>query len=130
MLKKDVYKVWQAGRTVAITAALRMLDLNTNVGVTFRRFASIFTTANYGIFTDGSVLSLGLSGADYLIILIGCVILLAVSLLERKKKICVRLERRGYAAMWIAFALLIVLTLTFGAYGMGYDSSQFIYNQF
>ena len=130
LLKKDLYKGMQAARTVAITACLRMLDLNTSVAVTFRRFGSIFTTANYHIFTDGSILSLGLSGADYIIILVGILVMFAVSLLACRKTVMDRLEKRGYAAVYACFALLIVLTLVFGAYGIGYDSSQFIYNQF
>ena len=31
---------------------------------------------------------------------------------------------------YIAFSLLAIIILVFGAYGVGYDSSQFIYNQF
>ena len=31
---------------------------------------------------------------------------------------------------WVLFGTLFVVILLFGAYGVGYDASQFIYNQF
>ena len=34
------------------------------------------------------------------------------------------------ALLWCVFGALFVLILLFGAYGIGYDASQFIYNQF
>ena len=128
--KNKAFIVLQCVRTVGITAALRMLDLNTSVGVTFARLGSIFTGGNYSIFADGSIFNLGLGGADYIIVAIGCVAMLAVSLLAGKKKVSLRLEEKGYGAVYAAIAVLICVTLIFGAYGIGYDSSQFIYNQF
>ena len=128
--KNTGYKIMQAARTVAITASLRLLDLNTDVGVTFRRFFSIFYTPNYEILTDGSVMSLGLGVFDYVIIAIGIAAMLIVSLIGRKVSVRDALAKKGFALPYISIAVLCFAVLVFGAYGTGYDASQFIYNQF
>ena len=54
----------------------------------------------------------------------------AVSCVQEKCG-CVReLMWKKTAVPYVVFALLALCILVFGAYGVGYDSSQFIYNQF
>ena len=76
-------------------------------------------------------LGLGLSAADYILLFICLLVILAVSVIQ---------ERRGSVrdiifsspAEWkyIVFGVLTIVVIVFGAYGIGYDQSQFIYNQF
>ena len=35
-----------------------------------------------------------------------------------------------FAGRWAIFSALLLIIIVFGAYGLGYDASQFIYNQF
>lgn len=79
-------------------------------------------------------MSLGLGTADYVVLSIGLVILITVSLIQRdgsvRQKIAQRPHAVRYAINSLAYYALIIIILVFGAYGVGYDSSQFIYNQF
>ena len=67
-------------------------------------------------------------------LLIGLIILITVSLIQRdgsiRDKIAQRPRTVRYALNSLAYYALIIAILVFGAYGIGYDSSQFIYNQF
>ena len=51
------------------------------------------------------------------------------SLLGRKEPARERLARRPGLA-WGGCALLVVCMVIFGVYGIGFDATQFIYNQF
>ena len=107
-----------------------MFDCYVSVADTFRAFASMFTTANWQILWNGELLNLGLSMLDYGILIFGVIILIAVSLIQRSGKVRDKIASRPYPvrfALW--FGLFIVILLV-GAYGIGYDSSQFIYNRF
>ena len=37
------------------------------------------------------------------------------------------LRSKGIVLLWAAFMLLVIATLVFGMYGLGYDSGSFIY---
>ena len=53
----------------------------------------------------------------------------AVSSLGKERSVRERLYDKP-ALTWCVFGAIFVLILLFGAYGIGYDASQFIYNQF
>lgn len=89
----------------------------------------MFTEGNWGVLVDGSMLKLGLSAADYIIAAAAVLIMFAVSIAGIKKSIRERLATRPVAAFAV-FASLAIATAVFGVYGIGYDSSQFIYTQF
>ena len=90
----------------------------------------MFTTSNWGALTDGSLLELGASAADFIVIAIGIILMFMVSLLQGKKKIADRLEEKPVALRYIVLLVLILAAVVLGAYGIGYDATQFIYNQF
>lgn len=124
------YKLFQVGRTFLLISVLKMFDCYTSVGTTFRMFGSMFTAGNWKVLWDGSLLKLGMSAADYVVLAVGTVVLLAVSLLQRSGSVRDKIAARPYpvrAVLWIG---LFVSVLVFGAYGIGYDASQFIYNRF
>ncbi|MBS5570370.1 MAG: MBOAT family protein [Clostridiales bacterium] len=124
------YKSFEILRTVFLLSSLRMLDCYRDVPLTFRMFGGIFTEGNYAELLGGGFLKLGLSGWDYAVVLAGGLLLFGVSMLQRTGSVRERLYRRSFPLQGAVIALLLVSILIFGAYGIGYDSSQFIYNQF
>ena len=80
---------------------------------------------------DGTLLTLGLSAADYVILLLALLLVFFVSLWQEKgRSVREAVAARAWpvrVAVWYGLFLLVLL---FGAYGIGYDASQFIYNQF
>ena len=96
--------------------------------MTFRMWGSMVTVWNpREVF--GGVLHLGLGVADYVIIALGCILMGVVSSMSMRKSVRERLWDRPILSAILCGALFVVI-LTFGAYGIGYDASQFIYNQF
>ena len=61
---------------------------------------------------------------------VGVALMFAVSCVQEKFGEVRELLWKRKAMAYIAFSLLAIIILVFGAYGVGYDSSQFIYNQF
>lgn len=128
------YRLFQVIRTVLLMSSLRLLDCYRDVPMTFRMFGTMFTKFNIGKLFDGSLMNLGLKMADYAVLLVGLVILITVSLIQRDGNVRHRIAEKSrvmrYAVNSLAYYALIIAILVFGAYGVGYDSSQFIYNQF
>ena len=116
-------------RTYLLMGAIRMFDCYASVPKTFAAIGSIFTTWNPSVLADGSMLTLGLSAADYIVLAVGSAVIFIVSLLGEKRPIRERMEEKPVLRTALTAALVIVILL-FGIYGIGYDASQFIYNQF
>ena len=124
------YKIFTVLRTFLLMSVLRSFDCYRDVPLTFKMVGTIFTTPNVGIVFDGSLLQLGIGVFDYIVLFVGLMILFTVSMLQRTGSVREKIARKPYAvrfALWFALFLLVLLT---GAYGVGYDASQFIYNQF
>ena len=121
------YDAFSAIRTVFIMSSIRMLDCYGDVGVTFKAFFSIFWVNNWG---KAVVTDLGITTADYLVLAVGVVVLFLVSLASRTTDIRDRILAKNEIVCYPVLALLFVTILIFGVYGIGYDSSQFIYNRF
>ncbi len=124
------YKAFCVIRTVLLMSALRMFDCYRDVTVTIKLFFSMFTTWNLAEVWNGNMLKLGLGVLDYIIILFGVVLIFVVSMLQRGKSVRTRIAELPYPVRVGLWLMLFVIVLLAGAYGQGYDESQFIYNQF
>lgn len=128
---KAPYEVFQVIRTILLMSCIRMFDCYRDVPLTFKMVGTMFTRFNPQVIFNGALLELGLSAADYIVLLIGFFIVLGVSLVKLKTD---SIREAVYAKPAVLYygimALLFLTTIVFGAYGAGYDSSQFIYNQF
>lgn len=128
--EKWAFRAFQVVRTVLLMSTLRMFDCYRDVPLTFKMFGSMFTTWNWGELFSGGLLNLGLDIKDYVILFIGFLVLLTVSLVQRSGKVRDKIAAKALpvrVAIWYGLFLAVLL---FGAYGVGYDASQFIYNQF
>ena len=111
-------------------SSLRMFDCYRDVPLTFKMFGSMFTTFNWGEVLSGGLMGLGLTLVDYLILFIGLIILFTVSMVQRSGKVRDKIAAKPVVFRTLLWYGLFLLLLLFGAYGVGYDASQFIYNQF
>ena len=126
------YNVFQMFRTFWLMGAIRILDVYRNVPTSFKQVGSIFTTGGWGSIFSADIAKLGLTGPDYTVLFIGCVLMIAVSVVRYRQKDDIRanIEACGTVAVTAVILALVFAVLIFGAYGVGYDASQFIYNQF
>ena len=129
--KKAPYTVFQIVRTILLMSAIRMFDCYRNVPLTFRMLFTMFTDIRPSVLFDGSLLTLGIGMADYIILAAGLAVVLAGSIIKlRVGKVREYVLGRSETVYYTALAVMTVIIFVFGAYGVGYDSSQFIYNQF
>lgn len=127
---KPLYSAFEVVRTFLLMSAIRMFDCYRDVPTTFRMFGSMFTTRNYSLLFDANAMKLGLSGPDYLILAVATALLIISSIGRKEGSMRERLETVPPRYRYAAIYLISVTILLFGAYGVGYDASQFIYNQF
>ncbi len=124
------YRLFQVGRTFLLVCVLNIFDCYATLGETVRAIGSVFTVRNWSVLWDGSLLKLGLTGLDYGILAGGCALMLGVSLVQRGGSVRERIHEKPYWARFVLWYGLFLAVLLMGAYGVGYDQSQFIYNRF
>ncbi len=128
---KPAYAAFEVVRTFLLMSCLRMFDTYRDVPLTFRMFGSMFARFDLARVFDGSLLKLGLSVADYGVLAAALVLLVASRVAkDRAGDFRSRLAERPAALRTALTFVLLLLILVFGAYGIGYDAKQFIYNQF
>ncbi len=120
------YGGFMAVRTFLLMGVVRSLDCYRNVGLTFSMWGSMLTMRGFGELLTGGIFELGLTVADIIIVAVGIVIIFAVSKIQNIRE---KLYERPVLCATLC-SLLFICVLLFGAYGVGYDASQFIYNQF
>ena len=124
------YRLFQVGRTFWLMSFLRTLDCYRDVGTTFRMYGTIVTRFNYSELFTGGLMKLGLSHADYLVLIVAVAVMLAASLLGRSGSVREKLALKPLTFRYAAYFILLLAIIIFGAYGVGYDANQFIYSQF
>ncbi|MBE5932446.1 MAG: MBOAT family protein [Lachnospiraceae bacterium] len=127
---KMPYEIFQIIRTILLMSCIRMFDCYRDVPLTFKMIGTMFTEINPEVIVNGALLNIGLTMWDYLVLLVGLIVVLGVSIVKVKVgTIRDKLYEKPFAYYGL-MGLMLVTIIVFGAYGVGYDSSQFIYNQF
>lgn len=127
---KRPYQGFMVIRTIFIMSLLRTFDCYRDVPLTFKMIGTMFTTANFGALFDGTLLNLGISTSDYVILILAVIVLFVVSMIGRSGSVREKIGKLYYPIRFAIWFGLFLIVLIFGAYGVGYDASQFIYNQF
>ena len=130
LVESKFYGGFMIVRTFLLMGIIRSLDCYRDVSTTFYKWSTMFTTFNFSEVAKG-LGKIGLTTDNVVIIVLGIAALCLVNVLNLRCSD--KLRERLVGREWISytlFALVLVLTLLFGAYGIGYDASQFIYNQF
>ncbi len=124
------YGGFMIARTFLLMGVIRSLDCYRDVPTTFYKWGTMLTTFNFGEVVKG-LDKIGLTPDNLVIIAIGTALVCLVNAinLSTGDKLREKLQERVWVT-YSLFALVLVATLLFGAYGIGYDASQFIYNQF
>ena len=116
-------------RTFLLMGLIRSLDCYRDVPKTFRLWGSMLTKWNVGELFTGGLTSFGLGIAEWCVILGGVLVINIFDRLGRVTPVHRRVAPKP-VAWFAAICALVVAILIFGAFGIGYDASQFIYQQF
>ncbi len=139
-------RLWQGFRIVRtffVVLAGRVFPKAVSFTAAVSMFFSMFVP-NRGTPFMETVLSLGLTGADYLIIAGGCAVWFIISFCEERyaaaagtggiaagaEAVRNRLDEKPLAVRWALLLAAFAFVLTFGIYGPGYDAAAFIYRGF
>ena len=92
---------------------------------------SILTMDNPWVLFDSSLYTLGLAQKEYQLMWVG-IILLIVADFMKYKGICIRkaIMQQEWWFRWAVGIIGVIIVLTLGMYGYGYDAQNFIYFQF
>lgn len=124
------YRLFQITRTFWLMSFLRTFDCYRDVSTTVKMYGTIFTNLNIQEILNGGFMGLGLTTADYIVLILGVTTILAVSLIGRRGSVRKKLSAKPVLLRYAVYFILFLSILIFGAYGIGYDASQFIYSQF
>ena len=132
-LKKEVfsYRLWQMVRTTGFVLIGMLIFRAEQLKDAFTMFTNIFTTKNLEMVLNGKLYNIGFKPADFVVVLIGLLILFVVGILQEKgHKLRDDISKQNIIFRWILYYGVIFAILIFGIYGPGYQLSDFIYGQF
>ena len=125
------YICFQIFRTFWLMCVIRSFDIYEGVGSTFRMMSSVFTDFGATDFMSRGIGGLGLHTADYIAAGAGLLVVFWVSWLSRDgTDHRDKMAKFPWQARYAVVGLILFMALVLGAYGIGYDARQFIYNQF
>lgn len=92
----------------------------------------MFTKPDPWVLFDGSLYKFGIDTKDFHVIAVALIALILVDVLRLLKKSDIGnlLYKENLWFRWVVLFTLIFMCLIYGAYGINFDSSQFIYFQF
>ena len=87
---------------------------------------------DFAAFTDGTLFTLGLSRLEFVVAIVGLMILLLVDVIRYRKgmQLYEYLNTKWLWLRWSVYIFLVVAIFLFGIYGPGYNAAEFIYFQF
>ena len=124
------FKGLQCMRTLLIVSILRLLDCYRDVPLTFHMLKSVFCVNKWEAVKTGWLLWIGLSAVDYAVVGLGVLLMFGVSLMQRKGAVREKIAKKAWPVRFCIWYGLFLAVLMTGAYGPGYEASQFIYYQF
>lgn len=134
--EKFSWRLFQRIRTYCIYAFGAVFFQANSIRAALSFLKSLFSMfwnfkINPWIFFDGSIVNTGITYGGLNLIVIGVALLLAAAILrERYSYAREWIAGQGLWLRWILWITLFLIVLIYGAYGPGYDASEFIYQGF
>ena len=127
--KSRVYGGFRVVRTFCLMAILRMLDYNTVTGY-FKSISLVVTDFSLEKLVGMEFAQLGLDKANWMVVLLGILLILVVDFVGRKKTYDEIVLKRSIVLSYSLIAVMIVIIVIFGMYGIGYEGKAFIYSKY
>lgn len=127
------FRIFRSVRTFLIITLARVISLPANIQIAGGMYLAMFGAKSSEVpffKMTGQLMQPG-DFVQYIPAVIGCVVLFAVSLIEEKgHSVRDLINAKPMAVRVIAASLCTVAILLFGAYGIGYVASNFIYGNY
>lgn len=130
--KSFLYGAFQMFRTFIVVIIGYVFDVAINFTGSMRMLKRAVFNQN---FAEGwsQISNFGLGKKDYLILLMGALVIFVVSVIqERNSTTTLReiLDKKSILVRWSLIFVCLVTILIFGIYGPGYNPAEFVYAQF
>ena len=107
---------------------LRVFDISTSVTHAIKVILSVFR--GWSLPDLATIESLGLEYHELYAALCGILVIFIFGMIQRKGYMEDRLKASPSWVRYVCMLALIITTIIFGSYGIGYDAKSFIYLQF
>ncbi len=125
------YKLFQMARTTIIVLGGMLIFRAHSLTTALKMFRDIFTFKNIGMLFNGKLFEIGFDASDFIVVLIGVLIMFVVGLLQEKGyNIREKISKQNIVFRWGLYYGIIFAIIILGIYGKGYSASSFIYGQF
>lgn len=125
------WRLWQMLRTFFVVFWGMMLFRAESLKAAVKMALKVVTDLQIWKLFDYSLLDLGLAWEDFCILGLGTLAMFVVSLLQEKGiRIRRTLADQALWLRWTVYLTALFVLLVYGAYGHGYNASDFIYGQF
>ena len=127
-------KIWrtiQIAKTWVIIVVGELFFRANGLKAGWYMFCSMIKNFDMGQLTDGTLYTLGLERADYLAVIVGCLIVGVIgSMKERGISVQKKMGELAVPVRWGLYYALVIGILIFAAYGDGYQIQDLIYAGF
>lgn len=125
------FKIFQIARTSLLVLIGRYITRAGRFMSAVQMLKLTITTFSLKGIADGTLLNMGITWQDYVIILVGTIILLLVEALDEfGKGFKNMLNKKNFIVQWAVMMFFIISLFIFGIYRGNYIASEFIYKQF
>ncbi|MDO4188406.1 MAG: MBOAT family O-acyltransferase [Lachnospiraceae bacterium] len=123
------FKFYRVVKTFWLMSFLRLFDINKNTERAIAAFKSIFRGWSYFKWEEVYG-TLGLKKEDLIVALVAIVFMFVIELIQRSGSIRNRIFKLKPTTQLIIVTAFSFVVIIFGYYGLGFDSSSFIYGEF
>lgn len=124
-----LFKSYRVIKTFCLMSCLRLFDINKNTERAIEAFKGMFR--GFDNFNMEEVYgTLQLPHDDLVVVIVGILFLFTIELIQRKGSIRERIFKLNPSLQLIIVTLFSFIVIVFGYYGLGFDSSSFIYGAF
>ncbi|MBQ1585911.1 MAG: MBOAT family protein [Ruminococcus sp.] len=127
------FMLFQMFRTFLIVLVGYVFDVAPSFSQAMRTFWLFFTNQNFKL-GYSQISNLGLGKKDYLVVLIGGLIIFIASIIQERAKngldIRHMLDQKPFILRFALLFVALISIVVFGIYGSGYSAADFVYAQF
>lgn len=129
--ENPIYIGFSVCRTFVLMCFIRAFDCYGSVSETLAMYRSVFFSFGFLEFVENGFSQVDIATIQWVSVIFGVLILIFLSMLVKNTdEFFDKLSSMSWYVKAAVVYFLIFTILIFGAYGLGYDASQFIYHQF
>lgn len=128
---QGLYHILEVLRTWIIVCFGMLIFRSETLSQAGNIFIRIFSDFRISGISDGTLLSGGISGHDYIILALSFLLLFTVSLMQEKGiKMREQISQQFLPLRWTVYLILLFSVIIFGAYGGNFNNATLIYGEF